>query len=97
MNDKLVAACQMFLIPVTILFGALGAASTEQLKTLISVMGIATSGIWLWRVWVWADLPGNDWTPTVILAALFTLAWIISAIVHARLWAIQRGNLSRPS
>jgi hypothetical protein len=39
MNKELVDACQMFLIPVTILFAALGASSTDQLKTLISLMG----------------------------------------------------------
>jgi len=33
MDDKLIAACQMFLAPATILFAALGLAATEALKT----------------------------------------------------------------
>jgi hypothetical protein len=33
MDEKLVAACQMFLVPATILFAALAVATREALKT----------------------------------------------------------------
>jgi hypothetical protein len=46
----------MFLILATILFAALAAASTEQLKTLLSTMGLLTSAIWLLRMSLWTDL-----------------------------------------
>jgi hypothetical protein len=42
MNVALIYACQMFLIPSTILFAALGAARTEGLKILVSIMGLVT-------------------------------------------------------
>jgi len=37
MDEKLVAACQMFLAPATILFAALGMATTEALKTCFAL------------------------------------------------------------
>jgi len=45
MDKDLISACQMFLVPASILFAALGVAGTEQLKTLVSVMGLATSAV----------------------------------------------------
>jgi hypothetical protein len=56
----LLAACQMFLVPASILFGALGVATTEPLKTAISLMGLATSAVWFSRVWLWTGLEEID-------------------------------------
>jgi uncharacterized membrane protein len=86
MNSDLIAACQMFLVPVTILFAALGASSTEQLKTLISIMGIATSAIWVGCLLIWPGLEGINFYPPLILSMIFAAAWIIAAMVHAYLW-----------
>ena len=90
MLADLVNACQMFLVPSAILFAALGVAPTEQLKTLISVMGTATSGIWTLRIWLWSGLLPVDRYTTLALATIFLAAWVVSLIVHARLWAMGR-------
>ena len=92
MDKDLVDACQMFLIPVTILFAALGASSTDQLKTLISLMGVITSGLWFYRLLVWPALNWNDRFVVIALASLFTAAWVISTAAHARLWASRSGG-----
>src|SRR5277367_3710555 len=90
MDHDLSDACQMFLIPATILFAALGASSTDQLKTLISLMGIATSGLWFYQLRNWHGI-GPEVTPGIgvamTLAAVFSVAWVLSAVVHAWLWA----------
>jgi hypothetical protein len=43
MNSQLVQTCQMFLVPATILFAALGLSATEALKTLLSLVGLVVS------------------------------------------------------
>src|ERR1700722_12399452 len=84
MEHDLIAACEMFLIPATILFGALGVAPTEALKTLISVMGVITSGIWFVRIYLWnLDQPVDKWTG-LALSGFFLLSWCISAAAHAK-------------
>ena len=67
MQANLINACQMFLVPSVILFAALGVAPTEQLKTLLSVMGTATSGVWLLRIWLWTGLGPADRYTTIAL------------------------------
>jgi hypothetical protein len=38
----------MFLVPATLLFGALGVAKLRPLlKVLVCLLGVATAGIWL--------------------------------------------------
>jgi len=91
MSQDLTAACQMFLIPATILFAALAAAPTEQLKMLISFMGLVTSGVWLWRIWIWTGLQPTDRNTTLALASVFTVAWFLCTIAHVRLWLAQKG------
>jgi hypothetical protein len=82
MPIELIAACQMFLIPSTILFGALGVASTEGLKTLIAVMGSFTSAVWLIRLWLWDGLSTTDHSTVLVLAGIFVTAWLGSFLVH---------------
>jgi hypothetical protein len=60
MEATLISACQMFLVPVSILFGALGVAQKHQLKTLISAMGVLTSIIWFNRALAWEFLAPVD-------------------------------------
>jgi hypothetical protein len=85
-SPNLISISQMFLVPASILFGALGVAGTEQLKTLISVLGLATSVLWVYRVRVWAGGPNIDRWTTLILALIFALTWIVSLVAHAILW-----------
>jgi hypothetical protein len=50
MNPDVSTACQMFLIPVSILFVALSVATKEELKTVLSVLGLGISILWVVRV-----------------------------------------------
>ena len=56
MDEKLVAACQMFLVPATILFAALAVATREALKTLLCIIGVVVSTAWLYRLYRWTGL-----------------------------------------
>jgi hypothetical protein len=86
MHKDLIAACQMFLVPMTILFAAIALARTEQLKTLISVMGGLTAVAWLIAILRWPDLSWSQTWPTIFLAAVFVAAWAISTIAHFLNW-----------
>jgi hypothetical protein len=69
------------------LFAALGLARTEQLKTLISVMGACTSLAWLYAVGAWPDLAWREIISAGGLAGVFLAAWVVSSIAHATLWS----------
>jgi hypothetical protein len=84
MNETLISACQMFLIPATILFGALGVANSYALKLLVCVMGAATTGLWLYRVWYWTGLSLMDRRTALGLAGLFVAAWIVTLLVQLK-------------
>jgi hypothetical protein len=83
---ELIAACQMFLVPGSILFGALALANTQPLKTLISVMGLVTSGVWFYRVWFWSGLTQMDRNTALTLAGVFAVAWLVAMVGNAALW-----------
>jgi hypothetical protein len=71
-NETLIHACEMFLIPATILFVALALAPTDKLKQLIAILGVLTSLIWLFRILFWTGvLTSVDFTVTFILALIF--------------------------
>jgi hypothetical protein len=89
MDPTLISACEMFLVPATILFAALSVANTEQLKTLVSLMGLVTSGVWLTQVWLWQGLSRLDQGSALALAGIFTGAWLIALVAHGRLWHSQ--------
>lgn len=84
MNETLISACQMFLIPATILFGALGVANSSALKLLVCAMGVATTGLWMYRVWYWTGLSLMDRRTALGLAGLFAAAWIVTLLVQLK-------------
>jgi hypothetical protein len=86
MDDKLVAACQMFLVPATILFAALAVATREALKTLLCIIGVVVSTAWLYRLYRWTGLSDADRHTAFALAYIFFAAATIAAVVHFRLW-----------
>jgi hypothetical protein len=86
MDAKLVAACQMFLVPASIIFAALGVATSEALKTLLSAIGVVVSTAWLYRLYRWTGLPSADANTAWALADVFFVASVISVGVHLRLW-----------
>ena len=87
MNETLIHACEMFLLPATILFVAFCIAPTEVLKALISAVGILTCLVWAFHIVFWTGiLTGIDFATTLILSLIFLVAWTIVAYPHARSW-----------
>jgi hypothetical protein len=84
MNEALISACQLFLIPATLLFGALGVANTRGLKFLVCVLGVATTGLLLYRVWYWTGLSLIAPRPALGLAGLYAGAWVITLLVQLK-------------
>ena len=84
MNETLISACQMFLIPATILFAAVGVANSQGLKLLVCVMGVATAGLWIYRVWYWAGLSLLDRRTALGLAGLYGLALIFTLLIQLK-------------
>jgi hypothetical protein len=60
MKQELISACQMFLVPSTIMFAALGIAGSEALKSLISAAGSFTSLVWFETINRWNN-PDAFW------------------------------------
>jgi hypothetical protein len=87
MDRDVSAACQMFLIPSTILFTALANATTEPLKTLISIMGILTAALWYHRIHNWAAITEPDEFTARSLAGIFLVSWVVAGAVHAYWWS----------
>jgi len=84
MNETLISACQMFLIPATILFAAVGVPNSQGLKLLICLMGVATTGLWVYRVWYWAGLSVMDRRTALGLAGLYALAWVFTFLIQLK-------------
>lgn len=84
MNETLISACQMFLIPATILFAAVGVANSQGLKLLVCLLGVATVGLWIYRVWYWAGLSLIDRRTALGLAGLYGLAWVFTLLIQLK-------------
>jgi hypothetical protein len=84
MDKDVSAACQMFLIPSTIMFAALANAGTEGLKVGIGLVGVSTAVIWLKRLrkWIPPDIKAADRSAAMALSILFVVAWAVVTIVH---------------
>jgi hypothetical protein len=102
MDETVVALCQLFLVPTTILFGALGVATTPQLKTLVSALGLITSAMWAVRIMLLPAATPNtyplDGIPVIdirfalALATVFMVAYAVSAVAHAIEWNQRRSG-----
>ena len=84
MNETLISACTMFLIPATLLFGALGVANSSFLKMLVCLLGVATAGIWIYRIWWWTSLSLIDRRTALVLAGVYACAWLVTFLVQLR-------------
>ena len=84
MNETLISACTMFLIPATLLFGALGVANSSFLKMLVCLLGMATTGIWLYRIWWWTNLSLIDRRTALGLAGMYVCAWLVTFLVQLK-------------
>jgi len=79
-NETLVSTCQMFLVPLTILFAAVGVANTRFVKLLVCLLGVAIAALWIYRVWLWTGLSLLDRRTGVGLAGLFALCWVLTLL-----------------
>lgn len=84
MNDTLVSTCTMFLVPATLLFGALGVANSSFLKMIVCLLGTATTGLWLYRIWWWTNLSLIDRRTALGLAGMFAFAWVVTFLVQLK-------------
>jgi hypothetical protein len=84
MNETLISACMLFLIPATLLFGALGVAGSSFLKMLVCLLGVATSGLWLYRIWWWTNLSLIDRRTALGLAGMYAVAWLLTFLVQIK-------------
>jgi len=84
MNETLISACTMFLIPATLLFGALGVANLSFLKMLVCLLGLATVGIWLYRIWWWTNLSLIDRRTALVLAGAYACAWVVTFLMQLK-------------
>ena len=84
MNETLISACMLFLIPATLLFGALGVAHSSFLKMLVCLLGVATSGLWLYRIWWWTNLSLIDRRTALGLAGMYAVAWLLTFLVQIK-------------
>lgn len=80
MNETLVSTCQMFLVPLTILFAAVGVANSRFVKLLVCLLGIALAALWFYRVWLWSGLSLVDRRTGVGLAGMFAFCWVLTLL-----------------
>ena len=72
-----------FLVPATLLFGAVGVANSSFLKMLVCLLGVATTGLWLYRIWWWTSLSLID-RRTASVAGMFACAWLVTFLVQLK-------------
>ncbi len=87
MNDTLVSASLMFLVPATLLFGAHGVAQGRGMKLLVCLLGTGVAGLWLYRIWFWTGLSLVDRHTALGLAGLYGAAWLITLLGQLRAFA----------
>ena len=90
--ETIINISQLFLVPASIFFAALGIASTEPLKTGISFLGLSTSALWMAGLSQFVKCSSElQWLPTacVMLASLFVLVWSVCLIAHVCSWYSQ--------
>jgi hypothetical protein len=80
LNETLVAMCQMFLVPASILFAAVGVANTRFVKLLVCLLGVAVTGLWLYRIWFWTGLSLVDRRTGLGIAGMFGFCWVATLL-----------------
>jgi hypothetical protein len=80
LNEPLVATCQMFLVPATILFAAIGVANARFVKLLVCLLGVAVVTLWFYRVWWWTGLTLLDRRTGLGIAGLFGFCWVLTLL-----------------
>jgi hypothetical protein len=89
MDEKLIAACQMFVIPIAILFLAIGYAETTPPKALLSATSLGLSTVWVIIGHSWSPQPSA--TDRIAILGLSGTFWVASLIfTAAHLWRLVR-------
>jgi hypothetical protein len=83
----------MFLVPLTILFAAVGVANSRFVKLLVCLLGVAVAALWIYRVWLWTGLSIVDRRTAVGLAGMFAACWVLT--LFAQLKNMVAGDYSR--
>ncbi len=47
-------------------------------------MGVATTGLWAYRVWYWAGLSVMDRRTALGLAGLYAFAWVFTLLIQIK-------------
>jgi hypothetical protein len=84
LNETLVATCQMFLVPATLLFAAVGVANTSFVKLLVSLLGVAVAALWIYRIWLWTGLSLVDRRTGLGIAGMFGFCWVLTLLHQLR-------------
>jgi hypothetical protein len=95
MDQDLVKVTEIFLMPASILVGALSVAGTEPLKTGVSLVSFVASLMWL--VCVVEAAPADPLIRERMLCALpllFLVATFVSCCVHGWWW-LQATRMTR--
>jgi hypothetical protein len=79
-NESLISTCQLFLVPLTILFAAVGVANTRFVKLLVCLLGVALAALWLYRIWLWTGLSLIDRRTGLGLSGMFALCWVLTLL-----------------
>jgi hypothetical protein len=79
-NESLISTCQLFLVPLTILFAAVGVANTRFVKLLVCLLGVALAALWLYRIWLWTGLSLIDRRTGLGLGGMFALCWMLTLL-----------------
>ena len=91
MSPDLSAACQMFIVPLSILCVALAVATTEELKALLAAVMLGVSILFAVRMWIWRGLLMiADKYTALGLALIFLIAALVAVFVHGREWGRRR-------
>ena len=88
-EPDVVKLAELFLVPSSVLLGALGIASTEPLKTTVSLLGFAIAAIWAVCNGDAVSVPQAISTRELLIAWLpagFMACWASCVVVHAKLW-----------
>lgn len=89
----IVKATEIFLVPGSILVGALGVAKTEGLKTGISALALLLTVLWgvcILDAYCAAPPPSVRFYILIWMPALFLICWIVSFAFHGRRYWKER-------
>ncbi len=84
MNESLISTCQLFLIPLTILFAAVGVANARFVKLLVCLLAVGLAALWLYRIWLWTGLSLIDRRTGFGLSGGFALCWVLTLLNQLR-------------